>query len=89
MSEQVNRFLGDSPVRVVIKLIVVSVVVGFVMRAFGWYPLDVFRAIQDFFIDLWQQGFEALGALGDYFLLGAAIVIPAFIVIRLLNYRRQ
>ncbi|MCO6187175.1 DUF6460 domain-containing protein [Rhizobium sp. L1K21] len=88
MSEQVNKFLGDSPFRVLIKLIAVSIFVGFIMSAFGWYPMDIFWTIRDFFFDLWRQGFQALGAIGDYFLLGAAIVIPAFIIIRIMNYRR-
>ncbi len=88
MSEQVNKFLGDSPMRTGVKLIAVSIFVGFIMKVFGWYPLDVFRAIRNFLVDLWNTGFEALGAIGDYFLLGAAIVIPVFIVIRVMNYRK-
>ena len=31
MSDQVNRFLGDSFARTLIKLVVVSLIVGFVM----------------------------------------------------------
>ena len=45
-------------------------------------------AIGDFILDLWNTGFKTLGRLGDYLLLGAAIVVPVFIVIRLLSYRR-
>lgn len=88
MSESLNRVLGDTPGRLAVKLIVVSIVVGFVMRAFGWYPMDILRTIRNFIMDLWHTGFAALGEVGDYFLLGAAVVIPAFIVIRVLSYRR-
>lgn len=88
MSDKVNRFLGDTPVRVLVKLVVVSLVVGFIMNAFHWSPYDLFWAVRDFFVRLWNMGFAALGNFADYFLLGAAVVIPVFILLRLINYRR-
>ena len=83
-----DRFLGDSPLRVLIKLAVISFLVGVVMHAFGWSPFDVLEGIRDFFLDLWDMGFAALERFVGYFLLGAAVVVPAFILIRLLSYRR-
>lgn len=83
-----DRFLGDSPLRVLVKLLAVSLIVGMVMHAFGWSPFDVFYSIQDFFIGLWNMGFRAFDRLFAYLLLGAAVVVPAFIIIRILNYRR-
>ena len=83
-----TRFLGDSPLRILLKLIVVSFLVGLVMAAFGWSPLDVVYGIRDFFVDLWHMGFHALDRFVGYILLGAAIVVPAFLVIRLLGYRK-
>lgn len=83
-----TRFLGDSPLRVLLKLIVVSLLVGVVMSTFGWSPYDVLYGIEDFFVGLWNMGFGAVDRIGGYVLLGAAIVIPAFIVLRLLSLRR-
>ena len=54
----------------------------------GLYPDDILFAARDFVIDLWNKGFKTLGKLGDYLLLGAVIVIPVFVLIRLLSYRR-
>ena len=88
MSERVNRFLGDSPVRVLLKLLLASFVVGMVMHAFGWSPMDVLYSIQDFFLRLWYMGFSAIDRVLAYVLLGAAIVIPAFLILRLVSYRR-
>ncbi|ACP23978.1 hypothetical protein, putative transmembrane protein [Sinorhizobium fredii NGR234] len=88
MSDGVNKFLGDSPLRVLVKLVVVSILVGFVMTVFDWRPMDLLDGIRDFVVDLWRSGFAALGRVGDYLLLGAAVVIPAFIILRLLSYRR-
>lgn len=82
------RFLGDTPLRVLLKLVVVSFIVGLVMSAFGWSPVDLLYGVRDFFVRIWNMGFAAIENFIGYFLLGAAVVIPAFIVIRLLSYRR-
>lgn len=88
MSGQMTRFLGDTPGRVLVKLVVISFVVGVVMAAFDWTPFDVFYGIRDFFLRIWEMGFSAIERFVGYFILGAAIVVPAFLLLRLLNYRR-
>ena len=88
MSDGLNRFLGDTPLRVLVKLLILSVVAGFLMSVFGLYPDDILYAVRNFVLDIWHSGFAALGRIGDYLLLGASIVIPIFIVIRLLSFRR-
>lgn len=83
-----TRFLGDSPLRILIKLILVSFIVGLVMHAFGWSPIDVVYAVRDFFLDIWHMGFQAFGRFAGYILLGAVIVVPVFLLIRIASYRR-
>ena len=88
MNGSTTRFLGDSPVRVLIKLIVVSLLVGFVMSVFGWTPFDIYDAIRDAALELWYTGFAAFDRFIGYILIGAMVVVPAFILIRILSYRR-
>jgi hypothetical protein len=88
MSDQANRFLGDSIGRTLIKLIVVSLVVGFVMTVFGLTPWSIIDGVRDFVLEIWHRGFSALGRVGDYLILGATIVIPLFVILRLFSYRR-
>lgn len=88
MSDSVNRFLGDTPGRTIVKLIVVSLIVGFVMAVFGLDPIDLLQGIKYFILDLWHTGFAALGRVGDYLLIGATIVIPVFIILRLFASRK-
>jgi hypothetical protein len=83
-----SRFLGDSPLRVILKLLVVSFLVGLVMNAFGWSPFDVIYGVERFFLDLWNLGFHAFDRFLGYILLGGAIVVPVFIVLRLASYRK-
>jgi len=87
MADQVNRFLGDTPGRTIIKLVVVSLIVVFIMHVFCIYPVDILEGIRRFFIELWYRDFAALGRVGDYLLLGATVVIPVFIVLRLISAR--
>lgn len=88
MSDGVNRFLGDTPLRILVKLIILSIAAGFLMSVFGLYPDDIVYAVRNFLLDLWHTGFAALGRVGDYLMLGAVIVVPVFILIRILSYRR-
>ena len=50
MSNGVNGFLGDIPVRVIIKLLILSVAVGFLMSIFGLYPDDILWNFEKFLI---------------------------------------
>lgn len=83
-----SRFLGDSPLRVLVKLIVLSFLVGFAMHAFGWKPQDVWYALRDAVLDVWHMGFDALEDFFSYFVIGAIVVVPIFILIRLFSFRR-
>lgn len=81
------RFLGDSPLKILVKLAVVSFLVGLVMSAFGWTPFDIFDGIQSFFERIWNMGFATLDRFLGYMLVGAAIVVPLFLIIRLARFR--
>ena len=89
MAERLNRFLGDTPFRISLKLAIISIVVGVVMRSFGWSALDVVGGIKAFVMRVWNMGFDAIGQFTDYLILGAAIVIPAFLLFRLFAMRKN
>ena len=88
MSNSVNRFLGGSVTGTIVRLLVVSLIVGFILSALGIHPLDIYYGIADFIRNIWHRGFAALGEVGHYFLMGAIIVIPLFLIIRIMSYRR-
>lgn len=83
-----NRFLGDTPGRTLVKLIVVCLLVGFVLAFFGYTPDNILDSLRYHFYDLWYNGFAALGKVGNYLALGAIVVIPVFLILRLMSYRR-
>jgi hypothetical protein len=83
-----GRILGDSPLKLLLKLLVVSFLVGLVMSTFGWSPWDILDNIRAFLVSLYNMGFQAFDRVFGYILLGAAVVVPAYVVLRLLNFRR-
>lgn len=88
MANEFNRFLGDTPGRTLMKLLVASLIVGFIMTMFNIMPADLIRSIRDGIVELWRTGFDALGEIGTWLLLGASVVLPLFIVVRLLSFKR-
>ena len=86
-TDTVSRFLGGSPLAVAGRLILLSVLVGFVMVTFGLDPYNIIRSIQRLFETIWNLGFDAVEWLWRYFLLGAVIVIPIWLIMRLASTR--
>jgi hypothetical protein len=82
-----NRFLGGSPGGVFLRLLFVSLIVGAFLMWLDIRPLDIFRGITDLIDRIWGLGFDAIRVVGDYILAGAAIVVPVWLVLRLMNMR--
>jgi len=85
MAEGLNRFLGGSPLAVLAKLILLSILIGVVLNALGLDPRDIFQSLRRFIQNIWDMGWGAIVWLWQYFLLGAVIVIPIWLIMRLLN----
>ncbi|HZP70010.1 MAG TPA: DUF6460 domain-containing protein [Pseudolabrys sp.] len=83
-----TKVFGGSPLGVLARLVLVSILVGVVLSAFGLDPFDIVRSVQKMIRTLWDMGFDAIRWLWRYFLLGAVIVIPIWIVMRLINAPR-
>ena len=79
------RFLGGSPLSVAFRLILLSVLVGVVLSAVGFDPWNIINSIRLLFQRLWDLGFDAVNWAWRYFLLGAIIVIPIWLVLRLMR----
>lgn len=82
------RFLGGSPLAVAFRLAMLSILVGVVLAAIGFDPWNIVHSIRLLFIRIWDLGFDAINGLWRYFLLGAVIVIPIWLIARLVNTPR-
>jgi hypothetical protein len=82
-----NRFLGGSPGGVFLRLLFVSLIVGAFLMWLDISPWDVFRGLKQLVDRIWGLGFDAIREIADYILAGAAIVVPVWLVLRLMNMR--
>jgi len=87
-TDGMHRFLGGSPVMVAFRLILLSILVGVVLAAIGFDPWNILTSIQLLFRRIWDLGFDAVNGLWRYFLLGAVIVIPIWLLSRLFGSPR-
>ncbi|MCG6857524.1 MAG: DUF6460 domain-containing protein [Salaquimonas sp.] len=86
---RLTRFLGDTPGRTIVKLAVLSLIVGIIMSALNFTPIELWYALRDFFRWLYDLGYEAFARIGIYFVWGAMVVVPIFLLMRILNLGRR
>ncbi|WP_188516302.1 DUF6460 domain-containing protein [Alsobacter metallidurans] len=78
-----SRMLGGSPGAVLVKLIFMSVLVGAFLSLFGLTPPDLLRGLRDLVDRVMDLGFGAVREVFRYFVYGAVIVIPIWLLMRL------
>ena len=82
-NDGLSRFLGGSPLTVAFRLILLSILVGVVLAAIGFDPWNIVNSIRLLFQRIWDLGFDAVNGLWRYFLLGAVIVVPVWLLSRM------
>jgi hypothetical protein len=82
-NDAVNRFFGGSPLSVLVRLILLSILVGVILSAIGLDPFDIWRSLERLVRSIWNMGWDAIDWAWRYFLLGAVIVVPIWLVVRL------
>jgi hypothetical protein len=87
-NDTVTKVFGGTPLGVLGRLILVSILVGVILSALGLDPFDIIQSIERLIRSIWNMGFDAFRWLWRYFLLGAVIVIPVWILMRLFNAPR-
>ncbi|HUD89090.1 MAG TPA: DUF6460 domain-containing protein [Xanthobacteraceae bacterium] len=87
-NDGIYRFIGGSPLTVTLRLILLSILVGVVLAAIGFDPWNIVVSIRRLFDWIYNLGFDAISGLWRYFLLGAVIVVPIWLISRLLGAPR-
>ncbi|WP_455479071.1 DUF6460 domain-containing protein [Bartonella sp. B23] len=84
-SNSFHAFLGGTFGRVTIKLLILSLLVGIVMNFLGWTPRSFIRTITEFLKSLWEAGFITLANIFYMTVMGAIIVVPIFLFLRIFH----
>ena len=80
-----ERFFGGNPGLVLVRLAILSLVVGVLLAALGFSPFDILRSIRELIARIYDLGWTAIEKAGRYFLLGAVIVFPVWFIARLMK----
>ena len=83
--DHIHRFFGGPPLSVIFRLVLLSILVGVILKVLGLDPFNIIRSIEDLVRYVWNMGFDALVWLWRYFLLGAVIVVPIWLIVRLIR----
>ena len=78
-----KQIFGGDPLGVLIRLVVLSVIVGIVLSAFGITPDNLFFRLRLLIQRLYDMGFGVIEWAFGYLLLGAMVVVPIWFVARL------
>ena len=84
-TDNLSRFLGGSPLAVAMRLVLLSILVGVVLAAIGFDPWNILYSIRRLFDWIYNLGFDFFNGLWRYFLLGAVIVVPIWLISRLFH----
>jgi hypothetical protein len=84
----VNGFIGGSVAAVLVRLVVVSFVVGLILATFGFDPETVYDSLLRSARHLIEFGLGDIRQFGRILLTGAMIVVPVWFILRLLDSRR-
>ena len=80
-----ERFFGGNPALVLVRLAILSLIVGVVLAALGFSPFEIIDSLRRLVERIYDMGFAAVEKAFRYFLLGAVIVFPVWLVVRVLK----
>ena len=80
-----DRIFGGNPLGIAVRLVLLSIVVGIVLSALGINPANFFYHLDLLIRRLYDFGFAWVEWLFRYFLIGAVVVFPIWIIARLLG----
>lgn len=78
-----RTIFGGNPLGVIIRLALLSLVVGVILSALGITPRNFFYHIEVLLRRIYDLGFATFDWLLQYLILGAIVVVPIWLVARL------
>jgi len=69
---------------VIFRLILLSILIGVILEVLGLDPWNIIESLKRLVLHIWDMGFDAVRWVWRYLLLGAAVVVPIWLVVRLM-----
>jgi len=84
-NDALTRFFGGPPLSVIFRLVLLSILIGVILEVLGLDPWNILQSLRTLVQRIWDMGFDAVRWLWRYLVLGAAIVVPVWLVVRLMR----
>lgn len=84
-----NTIIGGNPFGVVIRLALLSIVVGIVLSVLGITPQNFLDRLNTIITNIYELGFGAFESILGYLLLGAMVVVPIWLITRFVAASRS
>src|SRR5947199_10587455 len=84
-SDYLTRFFGGRPFSVIFRLLLLSILVGVILEVLGLDPWNIIESLRRLVARVWDMGFDAVRWLWRYLLLGAVVVVPIWVIVRLMR----
>lgn len=88
MANPLQRLFGTNPRETLIRLIFLSILVGALLAIFRVTPIEVFDMLGEAIERLLADHFRLIRDILRYFVYGAMIVVPIWLILRLINIIR-
>ena len=88
MGSNLQRFLGGSPGAVLVKLVFLSLLVGAFMSFLGLTPVGLMDGVVRLARSVLDLGFDTFEQIWRWLAYGAVVVVPLWLLSRLLSSRR-
>src|SRR5262245_35028024 len=85
----INRFFGGPPLSVIFRLVLLSILIGVILQVLGLDAWNIIESLRRIVLHVWDVGFEALRWLWRYLLLGAVVVVPIWVIVRLMRVAKS
>ncbi len=84
-----DRIFGGNPLAVALRLAVISIIVGIVMSALDIRPENLFYHLRLIVQRISSLGFGAVESVIGYLVLGAVVVVPIWLIVRIVGALRS
>ena len=81
----VTRFFGGPPLSVIFRLVLLSILIGVILQVLGLDPWNIIESLRGLVLRIWDMGFDGVRWLWRYLLLGGVVVVPIWLVVRLMR----
>ena len=70
---------------VIFRLVLLSILIGVILQVLGLDPWNIIESLRRLVVRVWDMGFDAVRWLWRYLLLGAVVVVPIWVIVRLMR----